>query len=926
VIFDFLKRFFQKKPANIDTSILPQLSPAEVRTSTDLIQETSHTPQSEETEQNPILDEKTLHIEISDIFNEKGLPGCVRYLHSQGIFYAKDLLDFDFDSLHRVFGFEEKKVKRIKEIWSNFLQKSQSNIQEICMQIDKPPEISQTNYEEEPSEILPLDEKLSKTPLSSIFNEGLLSGCVKHLHEKGLYYAKDLLDFDFKSLYLVRGIGRKKVAKINEIWNNFLQECRYLYGEPSNEDSIQQVDMSESLEPPSKSKIESSFESFDDVFQMEFNTIIDTNHGDVLRLRAYGLTLEDIGEAKGITRERARQIEKQILLKMKSFIERFSDYLDQKFKDRIFITSEDISILFNDDSSATVFAYALENNISQKFQFLKELDIFLIDMNERKVKNNLQDIIENYLPNTFKFDDYKDNINDLLREQGIDFITPDMLKKYLLNIIYKEQGKYISKQKLTLADIAKIIIRQHFPEKIKVNDPEFIRQFKMIAKDEFGFSREKILDRYISTRISDSLLLCGRGIYTLPENVSISKNLLLDIKQYIDDCPENTILFKNIFLKFQHRLAKESNIDNEHFLHGVLKLYFGNEYYFNRDSINKNKSERKNSHEILENYLGSKGKPVSKEDINAELPGFTSIMLSNSVNSNPNILRWDDGYYAHKNVLKINDNDIASLKSIIDRELTTNNNYTNINILYPYVRQECYDFLIRNNIQGPSNLFFVLEYLLRKDYKFSNPHILNQNTYGRFTTANLIYNFIKEKGETNIRELSSYISQLKLNPNTIYSHLEDLRDKIFYLSSEEVMIKENFSISEEKLDAIKEKLNGSMEDKNYLILRKQDLEYFPYIVYSWNFYLLQSIIESYLPEFKLIRESREESFAFIVKKDFPINNCEDMVKHIVDKELNRKMINTSNLEELMREKGIFNKVLYSKIIKSYRPEPREDVL
>lgn len=88
--------------------------------------------------------------------------------------------------------------------------------------------------------------------------------------------------------------------------------------------------------------------------------------------------------------------------------------------------------------------------------------------------------------------------------------------------------------------------------------------------------------------LAEYLVLSGRGIATAKQNVHIEMPALDEIKNYIDNSQKSRIGYAEIFSIFEEKLRMYSNIDNYNFLHGVIKLYFSDEYDFpSRDYLRK---------------------------------------------------------------------------------------------------------------------------------------------------------------------------------------------------------------------------------------------------------------------------------------------------------------------------------------------------
>lgn len=110
-------------------------------------------------------------------------------------------------------------------------------------------------------------------------------------------------------------------------------------------------------------------------------------------------------------------------------------------------------------------------------------------------------------------------------------------------------------------------------------------KLRTYAAEEYGDLGIPDSNRAFSTRLSDYLILSGRGMATAESNIHIEMSVLDEIKEYIDNAQEGEINYAEVFSVFEGKLRMLSNIDNYNFLHGVLKLYYSDEYDFQVETI-----------------------------------------------------------------------------------------------------------------------------------------------------------------------------------------------------------------------------------------------------------------------------------------------------------------------------------------------------
>ena len=180
-----------------------------------------------------------------------------------------------------------------------------------------------------------------------------------------------------------------------------------------------------------------------------------------------------------------------------------------------------------------------------------------------------------------------------------------------------------------------------------------------------------------------------------------------------------------------------SNVDNYHFLHGVLMHFYPNKYEYARDYlIKEGASEGKSGliHESILDYIENNGKPVHKDEIKRVF-GFSDIMIYTAMSMQNRLIQWEHNYYSSANLVNSSKDEVQWLRGLITDALYSNDGYCSERMLYVLARNENEEFIIRNNINNPKNLFYIAAYYFETEFDFRRPHICEK---GRFEQLNTI--------------------------------------------------------------------------------------------------------------------------------------------------------------------------------------------
>lgn len=793
-------------------------------------------------ENNHEEDSSASDVKIDDVFYENGFKMFRKFCWKNDLIYMGQLKDFSFEGLKAVTGFGQYKINNIEERYKNYANSSFTDFQKVAASKDFSSIDIHNSY---------IDVEIKGLKAIDI-DEALID----EFKKKNIETIGDILKGEFSELTQIKGIGKTKI-------NRFITNIKLL------------------KQPP------------EELMQYVMDNIKKNDNFNIFRARSIGkATLQQLGEQYNITRERIRQKEKNIFHLFESFFLLFKTEIFGRGEKTI-IDMDDIKNIFPDDEDMLHVKYALISETYPPVVYFKELDKFLIDQKLDEVKHKLDSIIDENIEDIFNYYDEMLSIDKMLKEENLEFIDLDDFIAYAEQKGFISCGNYLMKRGISSRKIYNHILKEYFPEGMKISDQRDRETVLKIAKEEFKLERHSEEDiRAISAIIGENVL-CDRGKYIHPDYIHIPKALIERIKNYILEHTEDTLFWVDIFYKFEVELKEQSNVDNKHFLHGVLRYYYEEEFTFNRDKISKISTEIISTNKILENFLMEQHEPVTKEFIREQFTGWTDIMLQNAEMVNKNIISWDNGRMTCASHLEITDEDKKNLQNAIEAALSENEGYCNAKIIYKKLQLKMNSFYKKNGISSHVSLFYVLEYLFEDIYYFRIPHILREKQSKQFSTQDIIMKIIEDRKVVTYEEISDYLkNKLKMNESTMYAARQKVVSKLLEVRKGEYALKDSIQMSEETLNKIREFIENRLSEKVYVpMLSIIDYSSLPDIGYDWNPYLLQDIIEEYIEEYRFIEKAfkdRRYRCSSIVRKDCNLSSIIDLIIYVLKNEYKDK--------------------------------------
>ena len=643
------------------------------------------------------------------------------------------------------------------------------------------------------------------------------------------------------------------------------------------------------------------------------NILKDKRQMRIVKGRSEGITLEELGQQIGVTRERIRQIEYKFENRFLIFCSRFKPhYIILSFSNsNIFFTDNDINKVFKENSA--IFKYFLKRIKASNIIWSNELNAFIIGDNNwyKKVLKEINELSTQI--------DYKKITNIIadIKEKIFIPVEDKIIEKLILST-YRKIGNFYSKNRISKKEIYKVVFEEFYPNGMKLFDDFEIMRFKQHVKDvfpELNFDKEET--RAICARITDFTILCDRGKYILPSAIKIEEELLNRIFNHIYYNERSTILYAEIFEQYKSQLLKHSNIHNRYFLQGVLKYYYKNDFTFYRDYICLDDANDRNIKTYIEEFIKEKKGPVKVKEIKKEFTGITDITINNNVATCSDILQWGFGEYIHFSNIKITESDKTKLLKFLDDSLIVDK-LVSTKVLFEDILISNNNLLYNNGINNHFSLFSLYKYFCSDKYQFKRPYISHIGVK-QITSDAIIEQFLGSIDKFRISELKSYIEDKKIKIMD-FSLLIDNKCRDFLRVDEDMMIRKSMlNVNKENIGKIEDSIIATLGEKGYMVAKKfESFFFFPYLGVKWTPFMLVSFIKSFSSRLEISKYSTDYRHLneIIVNKTLNASNHNELINYALKYENDKSLFKSiTEIEDFLRGEGLIAHTLPKSFLK-----------
>ena len=566
-------------------------------------------------------------------------------------------------------------------------------------------------------------------------------------------------------------------------------------------------------------KLEEALKQFEiplvDIVGEYLKTFEQNKEFDIYVRRAEGDTLQEIGEAYNLTRERVRQHCSKFERAVMPMILALAQGLEDANSDH-YIKEEQVLSVFDNDDYDKIFIFTLRN--ASYYDFVG--GIFFNKEHYPRAEYDLIGIVSDIVGDGINLFDEIERIESALDSAGYGFVEADDFLNIVIEFNYCFYGDYIVKNKKSYAFLCAQLVEECFPEGIRYED-EDMNRLRSLALERFGDLDLPDNDRSLWSRLCTHLVQRGRATYISPKKIFVDKDLMEEIKTYVDNSPLSEIFFKEIFAEFEGILTMTTNIDNAAFLHGVFVYHYPHEYIYSRDSLTKRDAEETQSlASRIREVLVEAGHPLRKDEIMSHLPGLAESVLFNAIIHSEDIAQWEYNYYNCMGNIKRNEVAEQILKTTLEVLLSENQGYCSESMLYVATKDKLRDYFDENKICNAQNLFYLTYMLFDGEFSFRRPHIAS---VGRFKSLNVKDILIELLGSPDrlyydgFMELTTKLMIPVVTAGMVFTEIEK---EYIRISQNEYLRKSCVSIDTSDIEIIKGLVESYAVDEWYLPLQK----------------------------------------------------------------------------------------------------------
>lgn len=616
-----------------------------------------------------------------------------------------------------------------------------------------------------------------------------------------------------------------------------------------------------------------------DLFIEKWNELSEKQKICIVKM-ARGATLQSVGDELGITRERVRQIcgKAYRILKVSSIKVAESFLIDGA----MCVSVDEIESLLIDEDLSSGCISALKE--CEEFTYVPFAEKFYKGL-PNKWKQSLKTLKVELIGEGMDFYANLEIIEDELARIGLSCFDFYDFLAYLLRNGYRIYGDFVVLGRQAYSAICLDVIKRYFADGIKLDNddgnPDMLK-LRKVVKEEYGNYELPPNNRAITARITPRLILCDRGKYCLPEYVDCPGELLSEIVEFINNSNEQSLYYYDLFNEFSGRLLMESNIDNYHFLHGVLRYMYPEEYQYDRDAIIKLGGQKIPLEIRISDLIRQSGGPMTKTDIQKEIPYAYDARLFNAVSREPGLIQWGHNIFNHiDNVICTNEGK-DRLRQIITGITDARQGYCNERELMVTVQREYPEFMQQNSIQEVLSLYNVVACIFAGEFRFSRPHIASAAFPEiELTNINVARYFLGDIDRFTYSHLIKLANEYWWSDSTITSVLVPLEREYIRLNEEEYIKKSLVNVSEETVSSMDAVIASNMGTGSYVALFAAfNFDNYPDIGYRWNEFVLHSMIEGYSKKYRIIEprmRDRRYKRGIIVGRDNPCTSFEELV-------------------------------------------------
>lgn len=779
-----------------------------------------------------MIEDGELSMKINDVFEDNKFFLFRKFCLKQGLTTVEDLANFDFDVLYDVKGLGKGKIESIKDRYASLISGEYGQAENCKSGIKKSERFGHILSEYDDVEV-------------SLLNlYGLSERTSKRLIEKGFRTFGDIKKAEAAELNSV--LGYNNICRFEELTHIFELSIR---------------------------------ENFFNYIQEQK----DSREIQIAIRRIHGECLQKIGEAYDISRERIRQVESKLIERFDSII----PYLIRDLLGRKYFEGIDLVEILGDNLGTDVVIFWLKNK-ETVCEYLDFADVYVVAP-KFNVEETITELIKDFVGEGIDLYDNLECFEDLMQENGFEYIDEGMLLNLLEKNNYSIYGSYAVPHKCRYGKLCEMEIERAFPKGIKLfdEDEEDLSKLRELVAKRFGNVELPENTRAISCALSRYLVLCDRGKYIAQKNIEVDTKVIDEIKEYIDGNSRKEVPYQELFESFKDKLAASGNVNNSDFLHGVLMMLYPEDYqYSNKDYLTKLGDQYKSISisERIKSVIRSKNMPVPRKELCKQLLGLSETTVNSVACQDADIILAGQNTFFLITEMNISEEWLSKVRDIIDEIIDKNLGICNAMMLYQeleFNNPNLLDCLICPNY---SILYSVIEKKFQDIYDFRRPHIVKKGLLGEVSTSSIIMYIMNNPDVLNYHEYEEIGKSLSWSSSSISSTFNEIVEGCIKVDADTFVREKVINISDDNLDLIRKIIESNLKDGVCPIASFKDWESLPNIGYEWNVFLLKDIVSKYIDTLHIVEQriiDRRYEKGIIVGNELSIHDFVDAIIYMM---------------------------------------------
>ena len=571
--------------------------------------------------------------------------------------------------------------------------------------------------------------------------------------------------------------------------------------------------------------------------QMESILVKNSRCLEVFSKRLQGFTLDEIGSALGVTKERVRQMESRVT---KAF---WTAQRNQKRDIIMFIYAltggdstifyEDVKAFVEEENAKLIWDCIKKSESNSYYEYSKDYHAVIIKSKGVAV-SDIRVKVDQFI-NTLPHLICKSDVEQLINSKADEYDIPTDLLMQTFENVYKLDGMFYHSEYLTVISMCEYVLRERFRAGYKTADEYEGKKFQKYLEEFFGTAAQGITMRAMDAKVAEVGFLCDRGKYIHPDYVNIDGFVVKRIHDYLEETTRKIIPYGEIFEALKD-VFSGTEITNRYYLHGVLKKY-GCKYKTGRDFVTKDSSATYVSE--LESFVEERG-VVHKSEIMAEFTSLTEISLGQVIARCPNVFNIDEGNYIHSSLFDIKQSDYSKFREYLS--VNCAEFPVNIRAVYDDFHNLFPEFMARNDLDDRNKLYAILLYMFDGEFNFSRPYIAKLGE-SDVTNRNVILMLIADYDTVEIDELIDICEERGINYVSSTCLCQMLAPDYFRVDAVHLMRRDLIGLTDEIMEIAENNLMELLSAKDYVTASSvTDYLWYPEIAVDWTPFLLESLI------------------------------------------------------------------------------------